>query len=198
MKRPVGTIGSRAAAGQGQKERQAQADFYEIGNAIDIPGSVALNARQPSPAGAAGSTAAQAPIAPDKIPVQASAPSKNSSSVSRTEGSSSKETQVAPVSAGKEVELNRRGETGADQSSSAADPGAQGSSKEGEDGKSVQHAGGSPSAAPSAPCEVATLQQLLRTKIGNLALVSDVDEQLLLNISFKQPVRVKQSPAWPS
>ncbi|OEH78255.1 hypothetical protein cyc_00731 [Cyclospora cayetanensis] len=38
--------------------------------------------------------------------------------------------------------------------------------------------------------EIATLHQILRMKESNLALVSDVDEQLLLNISFKQPIRL--------
>lgn len=167
------------------KERQTQADFYEISGAIDIPGSVALNARQPSLAAVADSTAAQASTPPDKQPAQANAASETSGSASRTEISSPKKTQVAHASAGTEVELDKCGATGVDRNS-----GVQASPMAAQDGESVQHSSTPPSAAPFAACELATLQQLLRTKSGNMALVSDVDEQLLLNISFKQPVRV--------
>lgn len=46
--------------------------------------------------------------------------------------------------------------------------------------------------ASSGP-EFATLQQVLEANPRDVALVSDVDDQLLLKINFKQPVRVGYS-----
>ena len=190
---------------QQPQDRMSQAEFNEIIDALDISGSIGLNARQPSSAHAATSresVAAPAAAAPATAGAQYAAQQSASSDVVKAQRE--QDTASASASANPEEESASTAAAAAETPTTEKQQaeGTQEGKKDGEGQPSkdnstpstagaVAAAAAASAAAPAAPgAEVATLQQILRVKDCNLALVSDVDEQLLLNISFKQPVRV--------
>ncbi|KAL8448160.1 hypothetical protein Emed_003973 [Eimeria media] len=170
------------------RDRQGQPEHCDIYDYIDVVGSLALNARQPQPQAAATSTTAGKstttetggePSAPPAAPASEAPPTA-------TEAEEPVKASAEESSAGEQKEDS----DAADKTTRSAEGGHTEPQAE---GRGSQTPGASPAAAAApttATCEVATLQQLLQNKMNSLALVSDVDEQLLLNISFKQPVRL--------
>ncbi|CDI75149.1 hypothetical protein, conserved [Eimeria praecox] len=166
------------------QDRLSQSEFTEIHDALDITGSVALNVRQPvgaqtapraASAAASGSADAGHTAQPDVL---------------KTTGEQNPSTCA---DANTEEEPKPTGEVGPETQETKGQPTERKEAdKEGGTQPSTLAATAAPcvAAVPAPGAEVATLQQILRTKDCNLALVSDVDEQLLLNISFKQPIRL--------
>lgn len=171
------------------RDRQIQADFCEIRDAIDVLSSIALNARQPLPPTAAKTAAPPAPVSPEKQSAQNAPPLGTQSAILSEEAAASREPQEVNAAASAEAAA----ETPED--SVKLGSGAGGAKVEGapdgpSDAPEVQRPP-PPTSQEAAVCEVATLRQiLLANDSRRMALVSDVDEQLLLNVSFKQPIRV--------
>lgn len=168
------------------RDRQGLVEFCEICDALDVVGSVALNARQPAPSAAGGTGIAQVSAPSEKQPDSAG-------TADAARGTSPKASLEANASPSAELSVHKQaGETGRDRAADAKGSAVERTPEAANDGGSSQLPVDSAPASLTSACEVATLQQVLRTKGCNLALVSDVDEQLLLNISFKQPVRVSK------
>lgn len=161
-------------------DRQSQADFCEICDAIDVLGSVALNARQPPQSTATGSARQ----------IGSASLERRATSSSATAGTTSNDPQEVKSSAGADGTVQEQAEKNVEKPSELETCGAEGTSEASKQGNKCVSSVVSSSATPVPACEVATLQQLLQAKSSHVALVSDVDEQLLLNISFKQPVRL--------
>lgn len=160
-----------------------QSEFTEIWDALDLTSSVALNARQPAPSAsrpsAAASTAAAAPgQGRDTAADAEGAAACALPAVSRPTEDAGPPASEASLSGAADAVAANTGSTNALEQT--------GASRAAED----LQADAAASAVPAASAEIATLQQILRTREGNLALVSDVDEQLLINVCFKQPIRV--------
>ncbi|KAL8271225.1 hypothetical protein Esti_004886 [Eimeria stiedai] len=171
--------------GMEPRDRQGQAELWDICDFIDVVGSVALNARQPLPQPAAASTTAGAPTTAGTGGDSSAPPAAPASEAPPTA-----DEPVEPVKAsaeGSTADIQKEDSDAADKTTLRAECGEAGAPAK-DQGK--QTPGAPPTAAPAPTCEVATLQQLLQNKLNSLALVSDVDEQLLLNVSFKQPVRL--------
>ncbi|KAL8455307.1 hypothetical protein Emag_000891 [Eimeria magna] len=167
------------------RDRQGQPELCDIYDYIDVVGSLALNARQPLPQPAAASTTANRPAttgtegessAPPAAPASESPPTAN--------------VPVEPpkTSAEESTAGAQKEDSGTADKTTRSDEGGQSGPQA--EARGSQTPGVPAAAALTATCEVATLQQLLQNKLNSLALVSDVDEQLLLNVSFKQPVRL--------
>ncbi|KAL8433030.1 hypothetical protein ACSSS7_004170 [Eimeria intestinalis] len=156
--------------GMESRDRQGHGELCDIYEFIDVASSLALDARQPPPQPAAAITGPGG----DSSAPPAAAPANE-----------------APLTANEPGEPGKAPTEGSAAGAQKGEPSAEGgeAGSQAED-RSTQTPGPSPAAAPAATCEVSTLQQLLQNKVKRLALVSDVDEQLLLNISFKQPVRL--------
>ncbi|CDJ62342.1 hypothetical protein, conserved [Eimeria necatrix] len=159
-----------------------KSEFTEIWDALDLTSSVALNARQPAPSASRPSAAASA---------AAAAPGQGRDTAADAEGAAASDLPAVSAPTGdagppaSEAGLSGAEAVAANTGSSNALEQA-GASRAAED----LQADAAASAAPAATAEIATLQQILRTREGNLALVSDVDEQLLINVCFKQPIRL--------
>lgn len=172
------------------QDRQGQVDVFELCDVIDIVGSVALNARQPPPASASGSAVAQ-PCAPsENQATPASAVSGASDAFSPSETTVFKDFSKSNTFSDAKAAVHEQAEGADTHQPSCTGPVAGGAPDKVEDRESNRICVPPFRPTSASVCEVATLQQLFRTKLCNVALVSDVDEQLLLNISFKQPVRL--------
>ncbi|XP_026193694.1 uncharacterized protein LOC34617853 [Cyclospora cayetanensis] len=157
-------------------ERLQQVEFSDIREALDLGDCFALNARQPSLHLHSRSESATSPAAFEKEPEAGAAGAKDGEQPATANmDKTSKETAEANCekerSLGEDVKKSEvAGNASCSRPSTVLPFGVGASAKKGS--------------------EIATLHQILRMKESNLALVSDVDEQLLLNISFKQPIRL--------
>ncbi|KAL8432312.1 hypothetical protein Efla_000896 [Eimeria flavescens] len=172
------------------RDRQGQAELCDICDFIDVVGSIALNARQPSPhtLAAVGSNAPPPPARPvGKTSESSALPGKSEDAV----GIAATPPREPP-DASAPSSANAAGEESANKTKICSSEGVEAAAQPAasQDNKDAQSCDAPGSTEAVANCEVATLQQLLQSKLCNVALVSDVDEQLLLNISFKQPVRL--------
>lgn len=176
------------------RDRQGQVDLCETCEAIDLVGSVALNARQPGPLPVSASQTVHPSASPETTVVSVSL-----SVTSGADGAAQSGQDKSSVGGSEIAATQQTQEAAPDKITPAAEPPSKDDPEipeggtVGSDGATDCNAAqdaSPPSAAHAAICQVASLQQLLRAKNLNLALVSDVDEQLLLNISFKQPVRL--------
>ncbi|CDJ60202.1 hypothetical protein, conserved [Eimeria maxima] len=164
------------------QDRLGQTDLTEIHEVLDISGSIALNARQPPAAHVASTSAAPPPDAGGPVGA-AQLDAAKSQGEHKTSTSVDANTQEQTTAAAETASETQKTGTQATSGTEANEKGC----------TAQQPDGNTPSAAAAAAApgsEIGTLQQILRTKEFNLALVSDVDEQLLVNISFKQPVRL--------